>query len=407
MDRPPAAAWAVSATGRVRRAAGRGVTRRAGLVLAPLGVALLLPFVVLVFSRIEIIDDAYISARYALNLSRGNGLVFNLGERVEGVTDLLWTLLLAAPLRLGVPFRGAAAAMGTALGLLAEVEAWRLCRRLGVAPWAAAGAVTVLALYPGYWLTTASGLEGGLFAFLLVRTVSALVAGAPRAAGGWGGLLFLTRPESLLALPLAGAYQLWRARAAARPWGRMIRECLVPLLVPWLALIAAATLWRLWYYGVWLPNSVTAKAPALGSPALLVENVLYGLRYEARFAAQALPLAAAALLAPLVAPRVAAVWLGVALLGAEGAVVLANGGDWMPNSRLLSVYAPLLAVLLAVVLQRVAGGGAADAGGAPPPQPHPGARRRGGALAALALACGVALMLVLPRSGPLRRGGAA
>ena len=41
-------------------------------------------------------DDSFISIRYAENLADGLGLVYNAGERVEGYTNLLWTLLLAA-----------------------------------------------------------------------------------------------------------------------------------------------------------------------------------------------------------------------------------------------------------------------------------------------------------------------
>src|SRR5688572_25266220 len=41
-------------------------------------------------------DDAFISFRYARNLARGAGLVFNPGEApVEGYTNFLWVLLLA------------------------------------------------------------------------------------------------------------------------------------------------------------------------------------------------------------------------------------------------------------------------------------------------------------------------
>ena len=41
-------------------------------------------------------DDAYIGLRYARNLSVGEGLVFNPGERVEGYTNFLWVIILAA-----------------------------------------------------------------------------------------------------------------------------------------------------------------------------------------------------------------------------------------------------------------------------------------------------------------------
>ena len=46
-------------------------------------------------------DDAFISYRYAQNLVDGHGLVFNPGERVEGITNLLWTIGLAGVIRLG------------------------------------------------------------------------------------------------------------------------------------------------------------------------------------------------------------------------------------------------------------------------------------------------------------------
>ena len=42
-------------------------------------------------------DDAMISMRYARNLVHGLGLVYNPGDRpVEGITNPLWTLIMAA-----------------------------------------------------------------------------------------------------------------------------------------------------------------------------------------------------------------------------------------------------------------------------------------------------------------------
>lgn len=47
------------------------------------------------------IDDAYISFRYAKNLAIGNGIVYNIGERVEGYSNFLWVLLNAIGIYLG------------------------------------------------------------------------------------------------------------------------------------------------------------------------------------------------------------------------------------------------------------------------------------------------------------------
>jgi hypothetical protein len=44
--------------------------------------------------REYLVDDAYIGLRYIDNLLQGHGVVFNPGERVEGVTNIGWLLLL-------------------------------------------------------------------------------------------------------------------------------------------------------------------------------------------------------------------------------------------------------------------------------------------------------------------------
>ena len=46
-------------------------------------------------------DDAFISFRYAENFARGAGLVWNAGERVEGYTNFLWTMLMGVVIIVG------------------------------------------------------------------------------------------------------------------------------------------------------------------------------------------------------------------------------------------------------------------------------------------------------------------
>ena len=46
-------------------------------------------------------DDAFISFRYARNLAEGHGLVWNPGEAVEGYTNFLWVVLMAAGIGAG------------------------------------------------------------------------------------------------------------------------------------------------------------------------------------------------------------------------------------------------------------------------------------------------------------------
>ena len=70
------------------------------LNLSPLSLLALLPWLALLAWLASVAwfltDDAFISFRYTRNLLEGHGLVFNPGERVEGYTNFLWILELAA-----------------------------------------------------------------------------------------------------------------------------------------------------------------------------------------------------------------------------------------------------------------------------------------------------------------------
>jgi len=74
-------------------------------------------------------DDAFISFVYSRNLAEHGQLVFNLGERVEGYTNFLWTVLLAALLKLGVAPEISARVLGTAFGVATLVVVARLAAR--------------------------------------------------------------------------------------------------------------------------------------------------------------------------------------------------------------------------------------------------------------------------------------
>jgi len=58
-------------------------------------IALAVAFVFICMDNKFVQDDAFISFRYVQNFVDGNGLVFNIGERVEGYTNLLWVLMLS------------------------------------------------------------------------------------------------------------------------------------------------------------------------------------------------------------------------------------------------------------------------------------------------------------------------
>ena len=77
-----------------------------------------------------VVDDAFISFRYARNLVEGHGLVYNPGEHVEGYSNFLWVLLEAALLASGAPILTGVKVLGVASGVAAVWMTYALGRVL-------------------------------------------------------------------------------------------------------------------------------------------------------------------------------------------------------------------------------------------------------------------------------------
>src|SRR5262249_55798997 len=119
-------------------------------------------------------DDVFIYYRYAVNAAAGHGFVFNLHERVEGVTSLLWTSFLAIAAWLDLSLEVAAPVLSLFFGILVL---WRLPKIS--AKLRGRGEVRIedlipsvlLCAMPSYAYWSYSGMETPLFAFLLVLAV--------------------------------------------------------------------------------------------------------------------------------------------------------------------------------------------------------------------------------------------
>jgi arabinofuranosyltransferase len=125
-------------------------------------------------------DDAFISYRYAQNLTKGLGLVFNAGERVEGYSNFLWTMWCALGLRCGAGCEDWSVAWGAVfylasvilLGYYSLLASRSHSPGMIVIPIAA-----VLAAFHEDWRTYAtSGLETSAFTFLNLSAFVVLVS---------------------------------------------------------------------------------------------------------------------------------------------------------------------------------------------------------------------------------------
>src|SRR5579859_4180196 len=75
-------------------------------------------------------DDAFISFVYSRNLAQHGQLVFNLGERVEGYTNFLWTVLLAGLMKIGLPPELMSRLLGTAFAIATMIVCAFASRRV-------------------------------------------------------------------------------------------------------------------------------------------------------------------------------------------------------------------------------------------------------------------------------------
>ena len=290
-------------------------------------------------------DDAYISYRYAHNLARGEGLVFNPGERVEGYSNLLYVLLLAPFCRVASP--DAVYPVSVALNLSFAAGAWVLFSRLAARrldPPRARGASLLLGLCPVLWLWTASGMETPLF-LLLQIAVWALVDAEGR--GEPGRLAVLGAVVVLSVLARADGFVVPAVAVLYLFAGGRKRAALVASVSLGVTL-AALVGWRLAYYGYPLPNTYYAKVSGpLGERLLHAVRQLLGIALHAGLLPHliALLLAAAVTVRPGVAVRTPRmrfeVVFGLAWLG----YWIYVGGDVFAERMLLIVF-PLGILLL-------------------------------------------------------------
>ena len=105
-------------------------------------------------------DDAFISFVYSRNLAEHGQLVFNLGERVEGYTNFLWTVLLAALMKVGLQPEIMSRVLGTAAGCATLFVVARASARLR-GEWKLWDALPSLILcgVPGFACWSSGGLE--------------------------------------------------------------------------------------------------------------------------------------------------------------------------------------------------------------------------------------------------------
>ena len=299
-------------------------------------------------SRFEhLIDDAFISFRYAHNWAAGNGLRYNLGDGppVEGFSNFLWVALLALGERCGVAPEHLANIISITCGAALIWLFHRVAvRDLKLRPASALLGALFLACFPPFAVWCTGGLETAAFALLLFacwRELSRPSPSRPLLAGCLAVVLLAIRPEGLVwAVGLLFASCVSVGRGAQ--WCGRIKRYL-PILAAGALLLL---LGRYLYFGEWISNTARAKGAVSG------ETLLRGLKVLASYWLIFLSPFVVLILLPW-ARRIGSRRMldSAAIMLLSGMVYnVAVGGDWMAFFRFLAPLTPFLALLLAAGL---------------------------------------------------------
>jgi len=197
--------------------------------------------------RWPLVDDAYITFRYAHNALAGANWVYNPAQYVLGTTTPLWMTAMTATGMLGFNPESASVWISVACALLLSLTAMSLLRS-ELSLLARGAVIAPMLLSYDTHLAIFSGMETMAYALFVVGTFRALHQHRPGGAALCGALATLCRPDGLVVLVIAASTILMTDRQGLR---RFLAATAF-LLLPWI-------LFATFLYGSPLPHSVAAK----------------------------------------------------------------------------------------------------------------------------------------------------
>lgn len=232
-------------------------------------------------------DDAYISFRYAENYANGLGMIFNIGDKVEGYTNFLWTYLLGTSISIGLQPE----IMCLAFGMLSLIIVYLLFYQLSskvlnkkkLTVWASASLflnysfssyvtggletqAQLLLMILTFYLTTT--LEKSKVNYILLTIISLLF-----------GAMILNRLDSGIYIGLMGLYIL-HLILTNKENNKVKIVSILALIVPVLTILLLWFNWKLQFYGDILPNTFYTKIGA--KPAIYI-SAMKGIAFIAFF----------------------------------------------------------------------------------------------------------------------------
>jgi hypothetical protein len=285
--------------------------------------------------RDGLVDDAFITYRYAARFATGDGLTYNDGEKILGTSTPGYALLLALPANLigtkHIPAISLTFSFIATIILMLSVGAiaYRISASSIVASLAA---LSVMTSHYTTWVMT-TGMEAPVFLALFSCGLWALVYKRWTIGALLFSLLPLIRLEGVFPVGLLGislfVNYIYHHKQLGYQW--LIRNVII-LILPGLIYLIAATL----YYGTPLPQSVAAKSAGLYPITIAETTALISTRLSQ-------------FISPLIQPIVdTTTQRHIAFLAVLSLAMILNGGLWMAQrSKILWIVPTTLILLLA------------------------------------------------------------
>ncbi len=290
-------------------------------------------------------DDAFITFRYIANFLHGYGLVYNVGERVEGFTNFGWTIYLTLWGAFGASYIVAAKVTGFLLGAITIVVTYKVASRVfpeDNAWWALLPAYLV-GVNPSLAYWAPAGLETAAFVCAVALTVYYFLARNYLLIAALALAVWLRPEGAVLAMICLGAEFLPERRTPIFS----LRCGLLALLLslPYVA-------FKFFYYGSILPNPFYAKTGF--SVAQMSSGIEYATEFLKDYGFWGVGLIVPLLFAGRLRDNLKEVWLFAVMYTVY---VVLIGGDVLKVHRfflpLLFPYAILAAASLYLIVRHV------------------------------------------------------
>ncbi len=215
-------------------------------------------------------DDAYISYRYVANYLNGDGLVYNIGEQIEGFTNFGWVIFLIFFGTLGADFLVVSKISGFLFGCGIIFLTFQIAKEVFGRDrlWFAVAALSLAAVNQSLAYWSPAGLETAAFAFFVMLAIYLYIKRSYWLIFAFVIVVWL-RPDGALVVGLLILIELINSKKFPK---FTFNAAIIALI-----LSLPFVVFKISYYGSIFPNPFYAKT------GFNIEQLTNGLEYTFRF----------------------------------------------------------------------------------------------------------------------------